>query len=500
MQITLSTSFGLPTLGIESVSDSLALYSQGGEGFLLYGSDTTNEIEALSLGAVASPGSGFMVAQEVAGPSFTSLQPGSGLTVQVSGLTTRLFSFGATGGTLTMQTLGADGLPGPVSTALCNQGPLVGVTTFEILGGPTGDQAVLSFANYNGLKLYSLSGTGVFTYQSTYTDTNKTYLGNVSDTLSVTVGGLHWMLSLSSLEGGITSFSVDAAGHVSLVDSLGTIDGLPASGAAAMQSLVVGGVTYVVIAATGSSALSVVRINDMGCLFATDTLFDDLTTRFSHPVALDTFTWAGRSFVVSGGSDAGLQVFELRPDGKLTPFATGIFETGGGLGAITGLEAAVSGNRVDFYVVDAGNQRILDYTMDLGALGGRISAGSGTTTGTGQGDFLWGSGAAQVLDGAGGDDWIFDGAGADTLTGGAGADVFLFAADGVMDTITDFELHKDRINLSDWGRIYSAAALTITPSANGATLSWGGQSITIISATGHSLSAASFTDDDFIFI
>jgi Ca2+-binding RTX toxin-like protein len=499
MQITLSKSFGTGTLGVPAVGDSLALYAQGGQGYLLYGADGTNGVNGLALGAVSNPGSGYMTGESLGSATFLSLQPGSGLTVQQSGSTTRLFSFESTTGALTVQTIGANGMPGAAAAASCNTGPLLGVTTFEILGGPTGSQAALSFYGQPGLGFYGLSASGALTAQTVLADTQKSYLGNVSDTLSVTVGGANYLLTLSSLEGGITSFSVNAQGQASLVDSLGTIDGLALAGAAAMQAVGIAGTTYVVIAATSSSSLTVARVNDMGCLFATDTVYDDRSTRFSHPEALDTFQWQGRDFIVTAGTDAGLTVMEMRPDGKLVPTAVGVFETGSGLGHVTAIEAAVSGNRVDFYVVDSGNQKIGDYQMDLSATGGMITAGAGTTTGTSLGDFLWGSAAAQTLNGGAGDDVIYDGAGADTLTGGAGADVFILAADHTGDRITDYQLHSDRIDLSDWGRVCSTSALTITPTSNGCTIAWGGESVTLVSATGGSLSAASFTDADFIF-
>ena len=85
------------------------------------------------------------------------------------------------------------------------------------------------------------------------------------------------------------------------------------------------------------------------------------------------------------------------------------------------------------------------------------------------------------------------------VTGGAGADVFLFAADATDDKISDFELHKDRIDLSDWGRIYSAASLVITQTGAGATIAWGSETITLTGADGNAIAASSFTDADFIF-
>ena len=66
-------------------------------------------------------------------------------------------------------------------------------------------------------------------------------------------------------------------------------------------------------------------------------------------------------------------------------------------------------------------------------------------------DSLTGGPGDDVLDGLGGDDTIDGKGGNDTLTGGAGADTFWFSTPpgpGNVDTVTDFEVHVDRIWLS----------------------------------------------------
>ena len=83
--------------------------------------------------------------------------------------------------------------------------------------------------------------------------------------------------------------------------------------------------------------------------------------------------------------------------------------------------------------------------------------------------------------------------------GGAGADVFVFASDRAVDRISDFEDGVDRIDVSDWGRIYSRDALTITATSTGAEISFGAERLIITSVTTTSLAASAFTDADFVF-
>lgn len=62
-------------------------------------------------------------------------------------------------------------------------------------------------------------------------------------------------------------------------------------------------------------------------------------------------------------------------------------------------------------------------------------------------DLLWGNDVANILDGRGGDDVLQGFGGDDTLIGGAGNDTFVFANDGSVDTIKDFETGHDKIDL-----------------------------------------------------
>ncbi|MGQ0609816.1 MAG: M10 family metallopeptidase C-terminal domain-containing protein [Paracoccaceae bacterium] len=306
-------------------------------------------------------------------------------------------------------------------------------------------------------------------------------------------------MTLSAGENGITSYRITPSGGAILTDSLGNHDGLWISGATALQTAVVGGQTFAIIASVTSDSLSVVRVNDMGCLFLTDHVTDDLDSRFRGASALDVFEVAGRSFVVAGGSDAGLTLFEILPGGALSHVSSTAFETGQGMGNIASIDVAVSGGIAQVYVIEESGARLQVFELDLGDLGLLITASGAEATGGALDDRIIGTSGGQVLSGGGGDDVLHDGSGADWLIGGAGADVYVLMADGATDTIADFEDGIDRIDLSDWGMIYSASALLITGTATGATISYGGQQLVITSADGGTLAPGSLGDDDFIF-
>ncbi|MEO6299676.1 MAG: hypothetical protein ABIV25_02010 [Paracoccaceae bacterium] len=497
MQLQLISGYSVAALGVGAVADGMALIVQNGAAQLIYSERELNAAKSLSLVQVGLPGSGYMTSQALSAPlTAENQQPGSGITFQYAGTAMRAFLFDSHSGALTFTMLSGAGVPAPAQVVTTSIGELHGVQTFAIMGGAGGDVAVLSNWNTAGVSVFNLGADGALGFEVAIADTPKSYLANVSDTATVTLQGQNYLLTLSSLENGLTCYAIGTDHQPQLVDSLGNHDGLWVNGPAALQTVQLGGVTYAIIASTVSSSLSVVRVNDMGCLFVTDHVVDDLTTRFAHPEVLDTYTLQGRVFAVSAGTDAGITVMELLPGGHLSPFLTVALETGQGLYPVTGLEVALNGTSLDIFVVESHANRIQKFGMSLANLGPTIT---GATAGTAKDDLILGKNAAEVLKGGAGDDWLHSGGGADTLTGGSGADVFVFDGLAGSSMITDYELHSDRIDVSDWGNLYSVAALAISATGAGCTVSYGAHQISIVSADGHSLSAAGFGMEDFIF-
>ena len=163
------------------------------------------------------------------------------------------------------------------------------------------------------------------------------------------------------------------------------------------------------------------------------------------------------------------------------------------------IEAMTLGDKVAVLMVDARGDRIHHFELSLTTLGSLINAAGGTVTGTALDDRIIGSAAAETLQGGAGNDWLHDGGGLDLLRGGAGRDVFVFDRDGQADRVADFERGTDRLDLSDWGRIYSASALSIVSTPTGAEIRYGTELLYLDSVNAQSLSAGGFSDADFIF-
>ena len=113
-------------------------------------------------------------------------------------------------------------------------------------------------------------------------------------------------------------------------------------------------------------------------------------------------------------------------------------------------------------------------------------------------DTLLGDAGADTIDGGSGNDFIAGGAGNDTLTGGSGADTFVFGGSSGDDTITDFNVAEDTIDLTMLSEQIGYADLTITDVTGGVTITHTaiGGTITLTGVTAAQLSAGNFNFPD----
>ena len=488
MQLAYVNSIHAAQLGFGDVSASLATVQMGGVLRLVASARDSNTLASVSLGpSAAAPFQGNIVFTPQIGPDF-GWQMTAGLP--------RMLNVSAPYAPLRMNTINSDGTPNAAQNVLSPTGStLTGISAVQVLEFASGDW--LALARDAGLTLHRLADTGTLSQTITLADSEKTYLAGISDTATLQRGADQVLLVISALENGISSYRLSASGAVEWIDSLGAQNGLPVNGLSMLQTVQMDGVDYAILAATNSSSLTAVRINPMGVFFETDHVVDTRDTRFDKIAAFDSFVAQGRFFVLAGGADSGLTLFELLPGGIFSHVETFVLEGGAGLSAITGIKAQVMGAQVGVFIVDSGADQIFRFDLNISQLGARVDASAGQALGSALDDRLMGSAMADTLDGGAGDDFIHDGAGADTLRGGAGADVFVFARDGAVDVIADFQDGLDRIDVSAWGRIYTASVLSISPTATGAEVVYGDERLIIHSMNGAPL--LELTDADFIF-
>lgn len=487
MQLTFSTSLWASSFGFNDLA-TIATISAGGTIRLLVSSRSSTSPALLSLGPASASAQGDVDYQNQSGPSY-GWQDANGIL--------RMFDVAGLNAPMTMSSFSATGVwTGTQELSLPAGGQVRDATAAQVLEFGSGDWLALARRASEGFSLFRLSESGALSQEINIPDTDKTFVKSVNDTATIARGADQLLLTISALENGISSYRIGANGAVEWIDSYGAENGLAVSGLSMVKTVRIGGIDFAILAATNSSSLTVLRVNPMGVFFETDHKIDSADTRFANIMAFDCFVAQGRLFIAAAGRDSGVTLFELLPNGKLSMVQTYALEGGEGLAGVSNLSVQVLGGTAAIFMLDSAANRVLRYDLNLSNLGQRIDAVAGSAIGTAANERLIGSAGDDVINGGGGNDFLHDGAGGDALTGGAGADVFVFARDGGQDRILDFQAGLDRLDVSAWGRLYSAQSLSITQTATGAIITYGQETLTITAQNGMPLH---LRDADFIF-
>jgi Ca2+-binding RTX toxin-like protein len=432
-------------------------------------------------------------------PDIAGTAPGLGFVQTTSGMSV-LYGGGVSAGLTLVAPDQTGGFAGATSLGTLTgfPGDLQHITTVALANGT---QAVFGgLAKAAGVGCVLISPAGAITGSAVENSATAAHAGAICATATAQIGGKVFLYTACSLNPGVTAWEVGATGTLTARANLGGDNGLWISTPSGMEVATVGGETYLIVAGSGSSSLSIVRLGANGQMTVTDHVLDDLGSRFSQVSALEVVEIAGRAYVLAGGSDDGLSVFQLLPGGRLLAMAHIADTAQMGLAKLSAIAAATVGEDLDIFAASALETGITRLRFDPGPLGLSLAATpqGGALSGAALNDLLAGGAGADSLSGGSGDDILMDGAGADTLTGGAGADIFVMSADGSQDTITDFALGVDRIDLSSWGMLRSLAQLSIVATATGMRISFGAEVLVVNSSTGGSLNPALLRDSDVI--
>lgn len=414
---------------------------------------------------------------------------------------TYLLSLESLTGNIMLQQL--DNAANPQTTVALQtvSGQSVRATQIEIITVAGHDYLVAANMVSSGLSLYQIQSDFQLQQVSTLADTDKSNAIGISDLQTVRIGNSSYIVSISATENGMSSYLVNPDGSLQFIDSINSKSGLWLAGLSAMLQIEHDGQTYLISTASHSGTLAAVRLNPFGVFFITDMVNDSRDTRFSGASALDSFAVGDRDFIVVGGNDGGLSLFELMPEGRLFHHQNMIQTADWNIGPIQELRSVVLGDEVQIIVSGTGRAGLVQLVLPLDNLGDHRMGTSGADqiTGGAGDDVLFGLENNDQLFGGAGDDILFAGTGSDRLTGGSGADVFVFTADGQPDQITDFEFGIDRLHLGDWGRIYDISSLQINARSSGATIRWQNEVIEITTASSNAIQIADWSIDDFIF-
>lgn len=204
------------------------------------------------------------------------------------------------------------------------------------------DETSLSAAGPAGLLAQAGSATSTLNSAGLKLDTVT-----IADSATLPLGDV---TALAMLEDGrILAGSAFDTG-VALISAQGMIhdvalagDGFWHNRVSAIETVGIGGRDFAIVAASGSSSLSVFEV--LGDeLILTDHEWDNMFTRFSGVTELATVQLGGMTVVAAGGSDAGLSLFELTAEGDLVHLETIVDTAEITLNGVTGLDMIATGD------------------------------------------------------------------------------------------------------------------------------------------------------------
>ncbi len=136
------------------------------------------------------------------------------------------------------------------------------------------------------------------------------------------------------------------------------------------------GRTYAIVGAAGSSSLSVVEVTATGALVPRDHVFDDMESRFLGVTALTSVLAGDRAFVLAGGADDGITLFELLPGGRLLLRDTVADGHGLTLDDPAALAAVAGSHALQVFAGSESEPGITQFSASLGVPGTTLVAGT----------------------------------------------------------------------------------------------------------------------------
>ncbi|WP_439560746.1 M10 family metallopeptidase C-terminal domain-containing protein [Roseinatronobacter sp.] len=298
------------------------------------------------------------------------------------------------------------------------------------------------------------------------------------------------VLALGRYEPVVYSYTSTSWGGLVPAVEFGPEDGLWIHAPTAMEVFSAYGQTWAVVSASGTHSLTVLQLGPDGGLMVTDHVMDTGNTRFANVQAVTVAQAGDRVLVVAGGSDFGITLFTLLPDGRLVWMQSLEDTPLTGLDSISALQSVVIGDQLLILAGSSKDAGITSFNLPLSQLGA-VVAGSGaqaeTVSGTPQDDILIAARSGDHLQGGAGHDILVAGLGVTVMTGGSGADTFVMHPHQTLAQITDFARGTDRLDLSAWPMLRDPAQLQFMQTANGATLSYRDAQVQITAHDGQPL-------------
>lgn len=424
-----------------------------------------------------------------------------GIVTISQGTASGLLVGGGAGGALQTLRLDPDGGFGNTTTLGSLPAAFDGFQLGVAVNLPDGTQAVFgALAGASGLARLRFDAQGALRDYLVTQDAQPASTAGIAATATANVGGQNYVITASGIQNGITARAVDSAGQVAGETTIGADDGLWISAPTALGVATLGGVTYVVLGAAGTDSLSVIELAPDGSMTVRDHVLDARETRFGGVTSIEVIEADGKTYVIAGGADDGVSVFELLEGGLLVHRAAIEDTVDMSLDNVSAIAARERAAGIDIFVASSSETGVTQLRLDTGPAGITKTATlmGGLLTGTNGNDILQGHNGDDRIEAGGGDDILRDGAGSDVLTGGAGADLFILTADGNADTITDFTVGEDKIDLSLWPMLRDISQLFITLQDDGMRIIYGDEVLNVQSADGAPIDYRGLSTTDLI--
>ena len=363
----------------------------------------------------------------------------------------------------------------------------VGGTTYAYIAAHEG-ASVASFIVENDETL---------TFIEEVIDTDSIYGIGTSSMATLVVSGTTYLFQGASIEHGITAYRINNDGTLMAVDSVGIDNQFPVQELSALASVTIHDQGYVIAAASGSSSLTVFGIADDGTMTVTDHIIDSLSTRLQLVTEIEVVEHNGHAYVVAAGADDGISLFSLLATGQLLLLESYTDTPHTSMQDISSLEAVVVDEQIQIVVTSGVESGLSIFSHDISAVGNSEVGTDADLLGSAEDDLLQQTSSASIHGGSG-DDILVDGLDSNTLSGGAGGDLFVLMFDGQTDTISDFELMIDRIDLSFWAQLYHLNQLEFQTTPQGGVISFNDEELIILSSDETSLSFADLEESILI--
>ncbi|MFB9150067.1 hypothetical protein [Roseovarius ramblicola] len=364
-------------------------------------------------------------------------------------------------------------------------GPAAVVTLAHLAGAPGGDILALAGAAEE-IAVYRAAADGGFEQIASLPGQSAALALGSSQQGTV-------LLSAEALLDRVTGVVLDDAGTATVTGTGGPDEGLGIHAATALLLTEAHGQDFAILAAAGSSSLSVLQMRADGTFVLRDHLIDSRGSRFADVQDIAVAEVAGQVFVVAGGGDDGINLLTLLPDGRLVHLDAIANGPAGGLDGITRLSMTQAQGALQILAATQGDAGLAHLTVPMAGIG-TVIRGGGTLTGTAGHDLIVAEADGATIDGGAGDDILVAGPGGTTMTGGSGADLFVLHRVGGEVRITDFNPHLDRLDLSDFSFLRNPEQLAVIAREGGARLTFRDEVILLDSHDGSGLERADLFD------